>query len=66
MRIRQNKKRIIIYLENPEDILFKSEKQRIIWEEIQNLRPTKNEHTVPGLQTKLAAIAEHDTIRVFK
>jgi len=47
-------------------LLFKSEKQRIIWEEIQNLRPTKNEHTVPGVQSKSAAIAEHDTIRLLK
>ncbi len=64
MRIRQNN--CIIYLENPEDVLFKSEKQRIIWEEIQNLRPTKNERSVPGVQTKSGTIAENDTIRMLK
>jgi hypothetical protein len=64
LRIRQNN--CIIYLENPEDVLFKSEKQRIIWEEIQNLRPTKNERSVPGVQTKSGTIAENDTIRMLK
>jgi len=38
--------------ENPSDILFKSEKQRIIWDVLQNLSPKKNEHAVPGVPTK--------------
>ena len=48
-------------LENPGDILLKSEKQRIIFEEIQNLRPMKSEHAVPGVPTKSLS-SEHDTI----
>ncbi|CAF1634206.1 unnamed protein product [Adineta ricciae] len=47
--------------ENPGDILLKSEKQRIIFEEIQNLRPMKSEHVVPGVPTKSLS-SEQDTI----
>ncbi|UJR16383.1 hypothetical protein I4U23_003286 [Adineta vaga] len=47
--------------ENPGDILLKSEKQRIVFEEIQNLRPMKNEHAVPGVPTKSFS-PENDTM----
>lgn len=49
-------------LENPEDFLLKSEKQRIIWEEIQTLRPMDGEHVLPGVPTKLIS-PKSDTIR---
>ena len=42
-------------------MLLKSEKQRIIWEEIQNLHPMKNEHAVPGVPTK-SFEPENDTM----
>ncbi|CAF0837646.1 unnamed protein product [Rotaria sp. Silwood1] len=47
--------------ENRESLLLKSEKQRIIWEEIQNLHPMIHEHTVPGVPTKLIS-PKNDTI----
>ncbi|CAF1198507.1 unnamed protein product [Rotaria sordida] len=47
--------------ENPENLLLKSEKQRIIWEEIQNLHPMIHEHTVPGVPTKSFS-SKNDTI----
>ncbi len=59
------KKRIVIELENPENILLKAEKQRIIWEEIQNLHPMKTEHAVPGVPIK-SFVPENDTIRTSK
>ncbi|CAF1320639.1 unnamed protein product [Adineta steineri] len=47
--------------ENPTNFLLKSEKQRIIWEEIQVIRPLEQEHFVPGFPTK-AITPENDTI----
>ncbi|CAF3881681.1 unnamed protein product [Rotaria sp. Silwood2] len=47
--------------ENPENLLLKSEKQRIIWEEIQNLHSMIHEHTVPGVPTKSIS-PKNDTI----
>jgi hypothetical protein len=51
----------LILLENPENILLTSEKQRIIWEEIQNLHPMKHERVVPGVATK-SFTSENDTV----
>ena len=48
--------------ENPESFLLTSEKQRIIWEELQTLRPKKSDHAVPGVPTHSIS-AENDTIR---
>ena len=42
---------------------MKSEKQRIIWEEVQNLRPMEDEHAVPGVPTKTIE-PNNDTIRM--
>ena len=50
-------------LENPKNFLLKSEKQRIIWEEIQSLRPMEHEHAIPGAPTKCIT-PENDTIRM--
>ncbi|CAF1064866.1 unnamed protein product [Adineta steineri] len=47
--------------ENPSNILYKSEKQRIIYEEIQNLHPARHETTVPGIRKK-TFVPENDTI----
>ncbi|CAF1291293.1 unnamed protein product [Adineta steineri] len=47
--------------ENPTNFLLKSEKQRIIWEEMQVIRPLEHEHFVPGFPTK-AITPENDTI----
>jgi hypothetical protein len=44
--------------------LLKSEKQRIIWDEIENLHPRKDEHAVPGVPIK-SFVPENDTIRMF-
>lgn len=49
-------------LENPESFLLTSEKQRIIWEEMQNLHPMKSELTLPGVPKKQIT-PETDTIR---
>jgi hypothetical protein len=49
-------------LDNPAQILLTSEKQRIIWEELQNLRPMRTEHAVPGVPIHSIS-PEHDTIR---
>lgn len=48
--------------EDPASLLLTSEKQRIIWEELQNLRPKKNDHAVPGVPIHSIS-AENDTIR---
>ncbi|CAF1211313.1 unnamed protein product [Adineta ricciae] len=47
--------------QNHDSFLLKSEKQRIIWEEIQILRPAKDENFVPGVPTK-AITHENDTV----
>ncbi|CAF2102384.1 unnamed protein product [Rotaria magnacalcarata] len=47
--------------ENPENFLLQSEKQRIIWEEIQTLHPMSNEHSVPGVPTKMIS-PKNDTL----
>lgn len=47
--------------ENLNNFLSKAEKQRIIWEEMQNLRPMDDEHTVPGVPSK-GITPSHDTI----
>lgn len=49
------------FIENPQDLLLKAEKQRIIWEEIQNLHPMKTEHAVPGVPTQ-SFQPENDTL----
>jgi hypothetical protein len=48
--------------DDPASLLLTSEKQRIIWEELQNLRPKKNDHAVPGVPIQ-AISSENDTIR---
>ncbi|CAF0803540.1 unnamed protein product [Rotaria sordida] len=48
-------------LENLDNFLLKSEKQVIIWDEIQNVRPMQHEHTVPGVPTK-SITPNNDTI----
>ncbi|CAM4753214.1 unnamed protein product [Rotaria magnacalcarata] len=47
--------------ENLDSFLLKSEKQLIVWEEIQNIRPMQHERTIPGVPTKLIE-SNHDTI----
>ncbi|CAF3286759.1 unnamed protein product [Rotaria sp. Silwood2] len=37
---------------SPDSFLLKSEKQLVIWDEIQNVRPMQHEHTIPGVPTK--------------
>jgi len=54
---------LLNFKENPKTFLLKSEKQRIIWEEIQNVRPTEYEHYVPGVSHK--TISPDDTIRNY-
>ena len=52
------------FLDNLDSFLLKSEKQRILWEEIQNLRPMEQEHAVPGAPTK-SITPNNDTIRML-
>lgn len=54
-----------VVLENPKDFLLKSEKQRIVWEEIQIVRPMEDEHAVPGARTK-SITPNNDTVRRCK